>query len=211
MSIPPPIRTLTSAWPEVMSMSKTKLQNDFELFREHCVIIRRDYNTYNDLFFSGQDALLIKTALTFFNDIAEIMQRDWILQICKLMDPAETNRKGEVLENISIELINSQLKSAELMSDEISLISCALKKYGRKIVPARNKRLAHIDRSHQISADILGQTTKEELDSFLMNIQQYCDLVGQEIGLGPLDFSYSGCKGDVLDLLKVLRKYYENI
>jgi len=66
-----------------------KLQKDFEMLKEHCIIIRRDFNTYNALFFSGSDDQLRKAASTFFIDIAEIMQRDWILQACKLMDPAE--------------------------------------------------------------------------------------------------------------------------
>jgi hypothetical protein len=188
-----------------MSMGKMKLQNDFEMLREHCIIIRRNFNTYNALFFSDSDDLLIKTALTFFNDIAEIMQRDWILQVCKLMDPAVTKRKGTVLENISIELINSQLENEGLMRQEISSISDALLAYGKKIVPARNKRLAHFDRDHQISGAILGATTEKELEAFMENIQKYCDAVGRAIGLDPLDFTSSSCPGDVHDLLRVLR------
>ncbi len=186
-------------------MGKMKLQNDFEMLREHCIIIRRNFNTYNALFFSDSDDLLIKTALTFFNDIAEIMQRDWILQVCKLMDPAVTKRKGTVLENISIELINSQLENEGLMRQEISSISDALLAYGKKIVSARNKRLAHFDREHQISGAILGATTEKELEAFMENIQKYCDAVGRTIGLGPLDFTSSSCPGDVHDLLRVLR------
>ncbi|MBW2035147.1 MAG: hypothetical protein JRI94_16490 [Deltaproteobacteria bacterium] len=191
-------------------MGKTKLQNDFVMLRDHCIIIRRDYNTYNDLFFSGSDDLLIKAASTFFNDIAEIMQRDWILQVCKLVDPAVTKRKGTVLENISIDLINSQLENEGLMCQEISCISDALIEYGKKIVPARNKRLAHLDRDHQISRNVLGATTEEELEVFLENIQKYCDAVGRAIGLGPLDFTDSSCPGDVHDLLRVLRDYYKD-
>lgn len=186
-------------------MGKMKLQNDFEMLREHCIIIRRNFNTYNALFFSDSDDLLIKTALTFFNDIAEIMQRDWILQVCKLMDPAVTKRKGTVLENISIELINSQLENEGLMRQEIYSISDALLAYGKKIVPARNKRLAHFDRDHQISGSILGATTEKELEAFMENIQKYCDAVGRAIGLDPLDFTSSSCPGDVHDLLRVLR------
>ncbi len=191
-------------------MGKTKLQNDFVMLRDHCIIIRRDYNTYNDLFFSGSDDLLIKAASTFFNDIAEIMQRDWILQVCKLMDPAVTKRKGTDLENISIDLINSQIENEGLMFQEISCISDSLIEYGKKIVPARNKRLAHLDRDHQISRTVIGATTEEELEVFLENIQKYCDAVGRAIGLGPLDFTDSSCPGDVHDLLRVLRDYYKD-
>lgn len=187
-------------------MVAEKLKNDFESLREHCVVIRRNYNTYNDLFFSGNDELLIKSASTFFNDIAEILHRDWILQVCKLMDPASTKRKGQVLENISIELINSQLEEHGLLSDEISVVSEVLNKYGEKLVPARHKRLAHFDREHHEKAIRLGETTEQELEGFLINLQKYCDLVGNSIGLGPLDFSSSGYPGDVQDLINVLSR-----
>lgn len=191
-----------------MPMGKMKLQKDFEMFRDHCIIIRRDCNTYNALFFSGSNELLIKAASTFFNDIAEIMQRDWILQVCKLMDLAVTKRNEIVLENISIKLINLQLENEELMCQEISSISDALLAYGKKIVPTRHKRLAHFDRDYQIRGAVLGTTTEKELEAFLENIQKYCDAVGRAIGLGPLDFTSSSCLGDVHDLLRVLRDYY---
>ncbi|MBC8199954.1 MAG: hypothetical protein ISS67_01945 [Desulfobacterales bacterium] len=188
-------------------MVSQKLIDDFCIFRDHCIIIRRDYNTYNDLFFSGVDKVLNKTAPVFFNDIAEIMHRDWMLQVCKLMDPSETKRKGKILENISIGLINSRLENEGLISDEISSTADALLKYGKKIVPARHKRLAHLDRDHQLSKAVLGATTEEELQNFLENIQKYCDTVGRAIGLGPLDFTSSSYAGDVHDLLRVLREY----
>ena len=190
-------------------MGKTKLQNDFIMIRDHCIIIRRNFNTYNALFFSGSDDLLIKTASTFFNDIAEIMQRDWILQVCKLMDPAVANRKGKVFENISIKLINSQLENEGLMSQEISFTSDSLLDYGKKIIPARHKRLAHFDREQHICGAVLGATTQGELEAFLENIQNYCDAVGRVLGLGPLDFSSSSCPGDVHELLRILRDYYK--
>ena len=80
----------------------------------------------------------------------------------------------------------------------------SIKNHGEKIKPARHKRLAHYDREHQVKGIALGQTTNEELLNFMQDIQHYCDLVGEAIGIGPLDFSCSSCKGDVLDLLKYL-------
>jgi len=79
-------------------------------------------------------------------------------------------------------------------------------KYEKKLKPEQNKRLAHYDRDSQINSIILGETSEEELHKFLVNIQAYCDGVGNTIGLGPLDFTGSGCEGDVLDLLKHLRQ-----
>lgn len=189
-------------------MTEKKLKNDFKIFRDHCIAIRRDYNTYNTLFFSGYGDILLKIAHSFFNDLAEILHRDWILQVCKLFDPAQTIRKKETLENISIKLINLELINDNLMSEEISSLSNTLLEYGTKITPARNKQLAHFDRIHQVNGIILGSTTDEELRAFLVNLQSYCDAVGVKIGLGPLDFASSNCSGDVLDLLTVLENHF---
>lgn len=187
-------------------MNNTTLQEDFELLRNHCIDIRCKYNTYTNLYRDENRSLLSKAAAVFFTDLAEILHRDWILQVCKLMDPAETERKGEIFRNVTIQLIDMQLDKQGLMSSEISSVSTRISSYGDKIIPARNKRIAHYDREHQINNVVLGETSEEDLDQFLDNIQQYCDLVGLAIGVGPLDFSASGCAGDVIDLLKVLKR-----
>ena len=183
-------------------MALSKLQQDFSILRDHCIEIRQAYNTYTYLFSKDNEDILTKVAPTFFSDIAVIMQRDWILQVCKMMDKAEMHGK----ENITISLINKQLASQSLFSSAIDDVSKELLKYGNKLMPARNKRLAHYDRESQISSIVLGETTETELNEFLVNIQAYCDEVGNAIGAGPLDFTSSGCEGDVLDLLKYLRK-----
>jgi len=141
----------------------------------------------------------------FFSDLAEIMHRDWILQSCKLMDPATTKVRGNIFENITIKLINEQLETCGLFGQEINDLSQKLLEYGDKIKPARHKRLAHFDREHHVNNITLGKTTEEELFEFLNNIQIYCDKVGIAADVGPLDFSGSGCSGDVLDLIKHLR------
>ena len=187
-----------------------KLHDDFKMLREHLIIIRRNYNTYYELFFSGNDEVLIKTASAFFNDIAEIMQRDWVLQVCKIMGPPETTRGKMKFENITIKLIDRQLQSQALMNDKIETISNSILSYGKKLLPARHKRLAHFDREHQINKTVLGATSEAELHQFLCDIQKYGDEVGRIIGIGPLDFSTSCCEGDVSDLITVLKNYHKN-
>lgn len=182
---------------------------DFKIFREHCIIIHRDYNTYYDLFFSNSDELLMKVAAHFFNDIAEIMHRDWILQVCKLMDPPVTKVKGEERETISIGLINLRLEEAGILKANIKELSKTLLLYGENLIPARNKRIAHQDKEFAFRDEALGGTTVEELKDFLENIQSYCDEVGRALGIGALDFSFSSGAGDVNDLLEILRTHYE--
>ncbi len=187
-------------------MAHSKLLEDFNYLRDHCISLVQAYFTYTNLFNDENRDLLTKVAPTFFSDIADIMQRDWLLQVCKIMDSPSTNRKGVTLENITIELINQQLNVNGLLSTEIRAIADELLKYGKKIKPARDKRNAHFDRDCQVNGLVLGSTTENELGQFFVNLQAYCDEVGKAIGLGPLDFGCGGCKGDVLDFLRYLRE-----
>ena len=186
-------------------MNSEKLDKDFEIIREHCIEIRCNYNTYTNLFCDENRTVLSKAAPTFFTDVAAIMHRDWVLQVCKLMDPASTRRRGQVLENLTLKLINEQLVEKGLMTPEIKSVSDRILIYGDKLTPARNKRIAHCDREHQINAVVLGETPESVLFAFLDDIQRYCDLVGIAVGFGPLDFTSSSCPGDALDLIKILK------
>ena len=180
------------------------IKKDFDIFREHCIEIRRNFNTYEALYLSGHDQILKDTAIWFFHDLSEILTRDWILQVCKLMDPSSTKIGKKSFENISISLIDQQLKNIDLFDKKIERVSKRIISYGSKLKPARHKYLAHLDRETYINDVTLGGTTKQELFDFLEDIQCYCDLVGEAIDSGPLDFSASNSSGDVWDLLMVL-------
>jgi hypothetical protein len=186
-------------------MCLVKIQNDFEIFRSHCAEIRSNYNTYSILFSNENPDILSIIAPTFFSDIAEILHRDWILQVCKIMDPATSKVGGETRENIGINLIDLQLNKLRLKTPDIKKLSSSLLLYGAKLKPARNRRIAHFDRLEQVYASVLGETTEDELKRFLVEIQAYCDEVGNIIGCGPADFSCSSCKGDVIDFFTFIR------
>jgi len=94
----------------------------FTPLRTHCIRLRRDYNTYTEIFNESNQRLLSKIAPTFFSDISEILQRDWVLQACKLADPPVTMRKGQTLENISVELLNNKLNEIGKLTDEIKIL-----------------------------------------------------------------------------------------
>lgn len=87
-------------------MINSKLVSDFEYLRQQCMLLRQNYNTYTGLYNENNRDLLNKVAPTFFTDIAEIMHRDWVLQACKLMDPAKSYVGEKKLENLTIKLIN---------------------------------------------------------------------------------------------------------
>lgn len=107
---------------------KQKLIDDFILFRDCCIILRRNFNTYYELVDENNRRILEKTAVVFFSDILLIMKRDWLLQASKIFDPKIMCKN----ENITLELINHQLKNLSLYNDEIEKINKNLFDYGKK-------------------------------------------------------------------------------
>ncbi|MFD2205783.1 hypothetical protein [Kiloniella antarctica] len=185
----------------IMEPAEKKLHIDFKALRDHCIEIRKEYNLYCNLFCEENRDILTKVAAAFFFDIAAIIHRDWKLQVCKIMDREEMNGK----ENITIDLINSRLQDNNLLNTEIEDTTAKLKCFGTKISTARNKRLAHFDRKAHFNGQPLGGTSERELLEFLSELQNYCNQVGELIGLGPLDFSCCAIQGDEQDLLKQLK------
>jgi hypothetical protein len=182
-----------------------KLRKDFELIKWQFFDIKNNYNTYTALFNDENRNLLTATAPKFFTDVAEMMKQDWILQVSKIMDRANTDIRGINMENLTIKLIDKQLIECSLETKEISLISTRILKYGNKLQPARNKLIAHNDREHQINGKVLGKTSEAELQQFLADIQKYCDLVSEALEIESFDFTSTHFSEDVNKLIKVLK------
>ncbi|GFO76218.1 hypothetical protein BPLS_P3865 [Bathymodiolus platifrons methanotrophic gill symbiont] len=183
------------------------LKEDFTYFRDHCIDIRRDFNTYHNLFHPDNFDLLEKISGTFFREINSILIRHWIIGVCNLVDRESTKVKGETCENISINLINAQIKKQfdgdkwRKQIDSITTLTTNITDYGKNLSPARNKFIAHSDKNTYKKGLVLGKTSEKDPDNFIENIQEYCDLVGNLIGVGALDFRCSSCQGDVLDFV----------
>ena len=88
-------------------MSGDDLQKTFEAFREQCIWLRCCFNTFQDLYETGDETseLLHSNAAHFFHDLNEILREYVILQVYKLTDRAET--RGHA--NLSVEGMNEDL------------------------------------------------------------------------------------------------------
>ncbi|MCC6758580.1 MAG: hypothetical protein IT395_03015 [Candidatus Omnitrophica bacterium] len=190
-------------------MTKREIIKDFKLFREYCIDLRRAYNTYTALFASDQGNidLIRKIAPVFFKEIQDMMIRDWYLRCNILMDPATTTIKKIIYKNLTVDHINIQLDQLGFLDKQIKNTAKSLLKYKKHTQKPRNKLIGHLDQASIRRGKTLGKHKSEALSAFLKDIQEYCDLVGVKIGIGPLDFSCSSCQGDVVDLLGTLRKY----
>ncbi len=179
-------------------------QRTFLAFREECIWLRICYNTYADLYESGDQVIetLSVTANIFFGDLSRILSEYFCLQACKITDPEKTCGKP----NLTVDHINVLLRESNLMTDHIDRYSSELHHYRDLVVGARNRLIAHSDREAVLKGLTLGMHTKQEMEAFVENLQLYCDAVGRTVGTGPLNFCETSGPGDVLDLIGFLQE-----
>jgi hypothetical protein len=185
-------------------MATQELKDAFLAFRQQCIWTRICYNIYANLYEAGPETLdlLKRKAVAFFSDLNIILIEYCWIQISKHLDPKKTMGK----ENLTVKFIDSELSKQNLLTPEIEHLSSQLNSYCPLIKDARNKILSHSDLETALQNKILGAHTEKEVAMFFENLQQYCDAVGNAVGEGPLDFRSTPASGDVLDLLKRLKR-----
>jgi hypothetical protein len=185
-------------------MSTIDLKEVFLAFREQCIWTRTCFNMYFELYESEPEVqdLMRNSAPVFFHDLNEILIDYCLIQISKHLDPKQTCGKT----NLTIDYIDSEVEASRAMTQEIKQLSTALSGYKILIKDARNKILSHTDRDAVLSNQQFAAHTKEDVLGFFENLQQYCDAVGEAVGVGPLDFRATPAPGDVLDLLQCLKR-----
>ncbi|MEM1130844.1 MAG: hypothetical protein AAGH83_10025, partial [Pseudomonadota bacterium] len=101
----------------------------------------------------------------------------------------------------------SELKKRGLVSREIANSEHALQIYRKKVIDARNKLIAHADLESYREEIVYGQQDEGDAPQFFCDLQSFTDLVGMALNVGALDYSHQPGRGDVYDLLQVLRAY----
>lgn len=188
-------------------MASADLRDTFEQLREQCIWIRTCFSTNKDLFDSSETCkdLMRKSAPLFFGELNRILYEYYVLQVCKLTDPASSTVKGVRRFNLTVAHVNDLLRTEGLMTPEIEKTSVGLMNYRTNILEmARNRQISHSDKETVLTFVEHGKHTRQEADAFHGYLQAYADGVGNAVGLGPLHFSTASGAGDVLDLFKEL-------
>jgi hypothetical protein len=120
-------------------------RRDVKKFTDYCVILKTFWTHYQTIF-QGSDLqreLLQNTAHKFFYDLNQLLIDHLILQICKLTDPEITMGKR----NLTIPFLVNNADFAATPRDMAKLkkIAARIETFRKRIVPARNKLLAHLD------------------------------------------------------------------
>jgi hypothetical protein len=203
--------------PEDRSRSASnELRATFLHLREHCIWIQTCFNTFNDLFETGdaRHQLMDRTAPLFFHELNRILYENYILQVCKLSDPPHSmvpvkingKTEREKRYNLTVAHVNELLAAEGLLTSAIETATAGIVRYRSLIEAARNRTIGHADKETALTYIVLGTHTKPEASAFLEYLHAYVDAVGIAVGEGPLDFSGTSAPGDVADLFKALNR-----
>lgn len=194
--------------------ASNELRATFLHLREHCIWIQTCFNTFNDLFESGdaRHKLMNRVAPLFFHDLNRILYENYILQVCKLGDPphsmvpVKVNGKTEREKryNLTVAHVNELLLAEGLLTSAIEAATAGIVRYRSLIEAARNRTIGHADKETAMTYIMLGMHSRPEALAFLEQVHAYVDFVGTAVGEGPLDFSATSAPGDVADLLRAL-------
>ena len=193
-------------------MRQEELHEEFSTLRDQAIILRQTFNTFNCLFASSPevDDILIKSAVLFFYDLNQILIEYIILLICRITDPPKTHHRANLtiprMTRLVCESDDLDLNIEAETKSKIEELNGLIVGYRRLLDPARNRIVAHNDREAYVSQKTLGDHTEAEMMQFFDNLQEYFDEIGNAIGVGPLDFQNSAGRGDVQDLIMILRR-----
>ena len=147
-------------------------RRDVKKFIDHCVILRAFWTHYQTIF-EGSDLqreLLQNTAHKFFSDLNHMLIEHLILQICKLTDP-EITMGGK--RNLTIPFLVNNADFAATPRDMAKLKKIAerIDKFRKRIVPARNKLISHLDLDAALRRKSLGGASVAAWRKFWLDLQ----------------------------------------
>ena len=176
----------------------------FLALRERCMWLDACNTTFQVLYESGDERkdVMGRTAPAFFMQHNQVLQQHCILQACKLTDPAEM-RGGK--KNLTFDYLNSMLRAAALMTDEIEMLTNEMASYRKLVLESRHWIISHHDLDATMRGEPVGAHEKGDWLAFLDNMCRYTDAVGIALGVGPLDYRAGTGPGDAEDLIRHLR------
>jgi hypothetical protein len=152
-------------------------RRDVKKFTDHCVILRAFWTHYQTIF-EGSDLqreLLQNTAHKFFHDLNHMLIEHLILQICKLTDPELTMGKR----NLTIPFLvnNAEFPATPRDMTKLKTIAARIDKFRKRIVPARNKLISHLDLDVALGRKSLGGASVAAWRRFWLDLQDVVEIM----------------------------------
>ena len=184
-------------------------RRDVEAFRDACVYARAMYRHFETLFGTaeGQRQMLLKVAPLLFGDINRALRESILLQVSKLTDPGADIR-GNV--NLSSEFFarNCDLGAWPAKQRRIDHLSSELRAFHEKVKSARDKFIAHLDRSATLAGEIHGAIEKQAWSEFWLALQEFVSILHEHYCDRPIEIN-GVALSDAHALLALLKGEYK--
>lgn len=129
------------------------------------------HHCFKELFGTRESTRLLEvSALLFFSELDKILIDYFFLEVAKLTDPPTSGRNQD--DNISTQYFSEFVDWPPDVRALIEKISPGIREFRAKIVPARNKLIAHYDAKTVLADATLGGFSLGEDDVFLNSLEE---------------------------------------
>jgi len=162
-------------------------------------------------------ALMKKTAPSFFLDLNTVLQEYLLLECAKITDRAIIHNRANLTVDALVQIIcwpsdEKILKKMTSLPDddkdimkELELQQAITQDFSRCIKPARHKLLAHLDRKAVLSGKPLGEFPKGKDREFFGALQKICNITHEACFGTIYGDMLPIMAGDVINLRKTLK------
>ena len=178
-------------------------RNMVERFVHYIADLKAVHRIIKELFTEEEDRRLMdQTASSFFSDLYQICVKYFLLESAKIMDPKKSCGK----ENFTIDNLLATIDWPEATRQELNDLKQSVDEFKKHIKPARDKILAHYDKSTYLSNEVLGAFPKGCDEGFLIALDKMCNVMHEASSDCICGSIHVGTQGDVRDLKKTLKR-----
>jgi hypothetical protein len=142
----------------------------------------------------------------FFYDVNIILIEHLILQICKLTDDEGTAKRR----NLTTDFLANNVDFSKKLDDlkRLKQLSRQMERFRKRLLPARNKAIGHLDLRAAHRRKPLGEAPVAEWQQFWLDLQEFVALLHKRYVDGKVAFYLNGVGGtsDADQLAQALRE-----
>ena len=188
-------------------------ENDVNEFSGHCAYIRTVFTLTVRIWRDSSDderSRMEAVSPSFFLDIGQVLAEYVILSACRITDPANSGSKNE---NFTVEFFVESFPTHSPTFQQLEQFRRTMDKLRVKILPARNKLIAHADRNAIRKNQPLGYATWTEWNELWSALKSFVRVLNEKAIGTPFDIEIAGVLGDAEMLIKALRQsdYFEKL
>lgn len=177
---------------------------DLKEISGHCVFLQSVYTFATRIWEDSSEAerkVMEAVAPLFFADIGQVLGQFLVLAVCRITDPA-CDRSGR--QNFTLEWLTNSFPHESEEFKWLESLRQRMNKLREKLLPARNKIVAHADLKTIRDGTLLGAASREEWDDFWCALQDFIRLLNEATTEEPFEINAAGVRGDAEMLIKAL-------